>query len=285
MKDSKRWKKIVGLILVVIIALGVLFLRIPLYYQARSYTAMYAYSLYEKNSSLLKEQKISLKIPGGLSTPEKDWYPFVMVFNDNEGFSKYIGRDLSLTILYNFGAFSWEKSSSTFFLDDSPYLGGFYGGYIVKENTGENKYGFTSQGQLNIDDIFAVSKYDYKYLVLQSLGCPEDQLTMDVLSYDTTKDVEYAGYKGWQKIDAFMLLNSPDHKFKGNRKAYIQYGNPLKQVKMEDFRLVTAHARVYVRYFEEYKSTVFLYIITPGMDTLETCDKQILSKTILEKKI
>lgn len=283
MRYFKRWKTTLGLILIVIIALSVLFLKVPLYYQARSYIVMYPFSKYEAKDSLLADKSFSLNIPGGTSTEKKDWYPFVMVFNDDEGFSQYIGRDLSLTILYNFGAFSWNKSSSAFFQDDSPYFNSFYGGYLIREKDA-NKYGFSPDGKLNTDEILAVPEYDYHYLVLKSLGCPDEKLTMDILSNNITENVEYAGYKGWTRFDSLLLVNSPNHKYRGDRRAYIQYGNPLKQENLEDFRLMTTYGRIYVRYFEELKQTVFLYIVSPNSLTIEECDKDILSKTMITKK-
>lgn len=279
MKDLKRWKTLLGLILVVALALSILFLKVPLYYQARSYVVMYAFSKYEMKNSLFTRQNISLQIPGGSSTEKKDWYPFVMTFNDDEGFSQYMNKNLSLSILYNFGRFNWNKSSSELFQDDSPYYNSFYGGYVVKENISDNKYGFTADGELNMQEIFAVPEFDYKNLVLKSLGCPDEKLTMEILSHNITENVEYAGYKDWTQIDALLLTNSPDHKFKGDRRGYIQYGNPLKKENLEDFRLIATNGRIYARYFEEFQSTIFLYILSPSSLTVEECDQEILSKT------
>lgn len=279
----KRWKTITGLLLIIVLALSVLFLKAPLYYKARSYAVMYVYSKYEAKNSLLQKQNISLTIPGGSSTEQKDWYPFVMIFNDDQGFSRYMGRELALTILYNFGAFNGNRSSSDFFLEESPYYNSFYGGYIVRNESGDKKYGFTEGGELEISEVLAVPEYDFKYLVLESLGCPKDKLTMEIRSFDTSKDVKYAGYNGWSQIDALLLTNSPDHNYKGERRAYIQYGNPHKKEGREEFKVMTSHGRIYVRYFEEFASTVFLYIISPNILTLEKCDEDILSKSIINK--
>jgi len=283
MKNPKRWTKLIGLIIIIVLALSVLFLKAPFYNQARSYVAMFVYSKYEMRNSLWEKQNIPLKIPGGSSTRDKDWYPFMMVFNDDEGFSQHMGRDLSLSIYYNFGAFNWNSASSALFQKDSPYFNSFYGGYAVKENSGDKMYGYTATGEPDLKEIFAVPEYDYKYLVLQSLGCPAEKLTMDILSNDITDNVQYLGIDGWLRLDSLLLINSPEHRYKGDRRAYIQYGNPLKQDNDEEFRLVTTHGRIYLRYFPEYKSTIYLYIMTPSLDTLEKCDREILSKSTLTK--
>lgn len=280
MRNRKRWVAVLGLTLIISLALLAIFLKAPIYYQARSYLVMSVYSNYKKMNSLLNEQKIRLDIPGGLSTKDKDWYPFVMVFNADEDFSRYVGRDLKLTILYNFGSFNW-KASSTFYSEDSRYFNSFYGAYVVKEEDSNKKYGFTADGSLDIDEIFKLAEYDYKYLVIKSLGCSDDKLSMEILSYDIVPDVSYAGYHGWTRIDSLLLLNSPVHKYKGERRAYIQYGNPHQQEKGEEFKLMTSQGRIYLRYFPEFQATVFLYILSPELTTIETCDEQILSKTTI----
>lgn len=281
MKALKRWKTRIGLLIIVLIAISVLFLKVPLYYQARSYLVMSVYSKYEERSGLPAKLKFNVDIPGGSSTEEKDWYPFMMVFNDDQGFSNAMGRDLSLTIFYNFGAFSWNTSSSYLFQEDSPYFSSFYGAYFIKENAASNKYAFLANGELVMDEVFAVPEYDYKHLVLESLGCPADKLAMEILSYNITKNVQYAGYDDWTQVDSLLLVNSPVHKYKMDRRAYIQYGNPLKQADAQEFGLMTTNGRMYIRYFPEYECTAFLYIMSPNILTVEKCDKEILSKTII----
>lgn len=242
---------------------------------------MYAYSNLAEMNSLLNKLDVSIDIPGGRSTNETDWYPFVLVYNANQGFSNYMKRELSLTILYNFGAFEWNHGSSTFYQEESPYYNSFYGGYLIQEHQKERKYGFTTDGEPLIDEVISVPEYDFKYLVMQGLGCPEEKLVMDALSYEVTADVNYAGYDDWYKIEGLLLLNNPNHKFKSNRRAYIQFGNPTYYPDKEEFGLITMHSRIYVRYFEELGSTIFLYIMTPGSQEMEKTDQDILSKTII----
>lgn len=282
MNSTKPWKGKLGIILLVaVLVLSVLFVQGPFYYQVRSYIVMYAYSKYEERNSILSDQDIQLKIPGGSSTEERDWYPFVMVFNDDQGFSNHMGRDLSLTVLYNFGAFGWDMSTSDYFLEESPYYNSFYGGYLVQDHSESKKYGFDDQGNLDVSEVLAVPEYDYKHLVMEGFGCPEQILTMNALSYNQQGQIPYAGYDGWFRIDALMLVNRPNHQFQGNRRSYIQYGKPLIKSDQEEFGLMTTNGRIYVRYFEELESTVFLYILSPSAQTVEECDQKILSKAII----
>ena len=277
-----RFSKTLLITFLVIIAFSFLFLKVPLYSKARSYLVMYAHSSFVKTTSLLNKLDLKIKIPGGASTEENDWYPFVSVYSDNRGFSNYMGRELSLTILYNFGAFDWKTGSSTYYQEDSPFYNSLYGGYIIQEHELNRKYGFSSEEKPIIEEIISVPEYDFKYLVMQGLGCPEEKLVMDALSYEVTANVDYVGYKDWFKIDALLLLNNPNHKFKSNRRAYIQFGNPINYIDKEEFGLITMQGRIYAKYFEEIDSTIFLYIMTPGSLNLEQCDQEILSKTTIE---
>ena len=275
--------KTLVIVFLIIIIFGLL--KPPLYFKARSYLVMYLYSSYEKKNSLLDELDMKMKIPDGRSTGEKDWYPFVLVYTANKGFSNFMGRELSLTILYNFGAFDWKYGTSSYYQAQSPYYNSFYGGYIVKEHDSGRKYAFGAEGQPIIEEILSVPEYDFKYLVMESLGCPEEKLTMETVSYELKTDVNYVGYDDWYRLDGLLLLNTPNHKFKSNRRAYIQFGNPIVYPDKEEYELITMHGRIYARYFEEINSTIFLYIITPDSLTLEKCDQEILSKTIIDKKI
>lgn len=270
-------------ILIILIAVIFFGMKPPLYYQARSYIAMYAFSKYEEKNSLLAKQGFEIKIPGGLTTKERDWYPFVMVFNDDKGFSQYMGRDLSMTVLYNFGAFAWNKRYSDFFHQDSPYYNSFYGGYLVKENSkfsaeANKKYGFTAKGDIDIAEVFSVPEYDFKHLVIESLACPTNLLALEIISYELKENVEFAGYGDWIQIDALLKGNQPKHRVRELQRAYIQYGYPPDPDGL-DFELMETYGRIYIRYAKELQCTLFLYILSPDLNTIKKCDAEILSKT------
>ena len=44
------------------------------------------------------------------------------------------------------------------------------------------------------------------------------------------KEVSYAGYDEWTKLDADMLVNGALHRVKENYRNYIQYGKPKYDV-------------------------------------------------------
>ncbi|MFR8519235.1 MAG: hypothetical protein ACLVC2_15275, partial [Emergencia timonensis] len=66
----------------IIAAVLAVFLWLPLSNYPISLAVMKVYSGIHKSNSVMEQKGISLEIPGGGITQEKDWYPFVMTFND-----------------------------------------------------------------------------------------------------------------------------------------------------------------------------------------------------------
>ncbi len=277
-------RKIIKYSIAFFIVLFILF-NSSLYFPLRSYIVMFFYSKIHEGESLMNKHDIGLKIPGGLSTRNKDWYPFVMTFNDNIGFSRYFGKNTDLTILYNFGHFQLREGSSSYYNPSSSYFSSFYGGYLVKsKDVSHPPFGFNSDGSINIDEVSLVPKYDQEVLVLGSLGCPRDKVRFDVSIDKIEYDVNYIDYEGWTKVDSTIITNSPVHSFTENHTAYIQYGRPIeKYYNNEDFPIITLKGRTYVRHLKEDNISLFLYVLAPNMDTVEECDETILSKTKLDK--
>lgn len=58
----------------------------------RSVAVMAPYSIYHSHKSVQAQKGFDIDIPGGLSTPGSDWYPFVMTFNDSGIFKNMRAR-------------------------------------------------------------------------------------------------------------------------------------------------------------------------------------------------
>lgn len=269
---SRKVKLVFGVVIIVVIFFG-LFFRF-----FKSVTLMSLSSAYENKHSVLNEENINIKMPGGTSTPNKDWYPFVMTFNSSKGFSNYIGKEAKLSILYNFGAFDFTTGASTFYDSSSSYFNAFYGAYVVKGK--DFSYGYYEDGSPNYEEMCNIAKYDMTELVLNSLGCMKPTFDMQIeegYSMDTL-----IGYENWEVIEGNLITNSPVHKEKDNLKAYIQYGPPPKQLyEGEDFPLVKMKGRFYAKYFEESGCSVFFYAIASNTKILEEWEENILQNTKL----
>lgn len=246
----------------------------------RSLLVMSVYSRRMDAESIPYEKNFTIHIPGGTSTKRTDWYPFVMTFADNEGFQNYMGNpSLSLTILYNFPAFSLKRGCSRLYDENSPYYSSFYGAYLVSDSTNA-PYGFFSDGSINRRELEAVPEFDFYYLVLSDFGLEREDFVFDCDIRSVQPDTFYAGYEQWTRIDAKITTNGTCHTPVRNAISYLQYGSPAYKSSFE-FSPLEMYGRIYARYFPEWNTSIFFYIIAADETALENCDNDILSRSSL----
>lgn len=244
---------------------------------------MGVYSKMNEKESLIATEQIDIRIPGGLSTPASDWYPFVMNFCADAGFQSYTGnRNLSLTILYNFPAFSLLRGSSRLYDATSPYYNSFYGAYLIKDATGQ-PFGWTKEnGRLipDSDQIALVPRYDFFRLVLSEFGLTQENAVFDWNITSLTENVEYAEWSGFTRMDAELTVNGSAHIASGFTQSYLQYGPPRFSCETP-LAPVQMYGRLYGIYLQDRQVSLFFYIVAADRDVLEECDKKILSKSRL----
>lgn len=250
----------------------------------QSIAVMSVYSKIHEHNSVMSDEGFEISIPGGLKTSESDWYPFVMTFNDDDGFRQFTDNpDLRLTIMYNFPAFSLKKGCSNLFDKNSPYYNSFYGAYVVQNSSGM-PYGFFNENdslKLNLKSVSEVPQFDFQNLVLSDFGLKKENMVFDWSIMNSQSDVSYLGFDGWTLTDADLTVNGSEHNKKGFVQSYIQYGAPSDETSSE-FSPLQMKGRVYSRYFKEYNCSIFFYIITTDSNTLEKCDREILSKSSIK---
>lgn len=267
------------------LALLLLFCLSPV---SRIFSSMAVMSIYSKRNettSLLNSENINLSVPGGLTTLRSDWYPFVMTFEANNGFRRFTNDDsLSLTILYNFPAFSPSKGCSRLYDTASPYYNSFYGAYLVKDADG-GTYGFTKQedGILYPDTaaVAQVPQYDFWNLVLAEFGLTGETAVFDWTVTEISEPQSFAGEEDFYRLDATLTVNGASHDYAGFTQSYLQYGRPNFPV-TEPLAPVPMYGRLYGKYLEEKQVSLFFYIVASDKEVLEECDKEILSKSVLE---
>lgn len=268
-----------------ILALLLLFCLSPAANVFYSMAVMGIYSKINEAESLMTTEEIDLHIPGGLSTLRSDWYPFVMTFEANDGFRRFTGdSSLSLTILYNFPAFSPTKGCSKLYDTESPYYNSFYGAYLVKD-ADVGTYGFTqsSDGSLYPDAaaVAVVPQYDFWKLVLSEFGLTNQNAVFDWNITGISEPLSYAGEDGFYRMDATLTVNGTSHNYNGFTQSYLQYGKPNFPV-TEPLAPVPMYGRLYGKYLEDKQVSLFFYIVAADKEVLEACDKEILSKSTLE---
>ncbi len=260
-------KKRIIIIAALLLAAALLFW---FFYPLRSYAVMGVYSAQHAKDSLMKRQGFSVDIPAG-----SGWYPFMLVYNA-DGFGEWSGTGAEMTILYTFGAFDSSTRTSRFYDTDSDQYCAFYGAYVLRGESGA--FGLTAGGEVDMEAVESAFEYDYTVLVLEGFGCPSPVFRVD--SAEIAYGVEYAGTGGWARVDAALTVSGVAHTRTQSWTAYLQYGPPTQRVS-EDFAVTQLAGRLYIRYFAEYDCTVMLYALAPGEATVDACDAEQLSKTVI----
>mgnify|MGYP003299117498 CR=1 FL=1 len=93
--------------------------------------------------------------------------------------------------------------------------------------------------------------------------------------------MRYAESNGWFLIDAEMTVSGCAHQKGPFVQSYLQYGIPAYGFE-EAFAPTKMYGRMYGKYIEEKKTSIFFYIIAKSPEVLEECDEAILSKSTLE---
>lgn len=242
----------------------------------RSLAVMSVYSYQMKKESIMDCAGFDIHIPGGMATGKTDWYPFVMTFVDNEGFQGYMkNENLSLTILYNFPAFSLMHGCSRLFDEASPYYNSFYGAYLVSDSS-KKPFGFYSDGSIREEELVSVPEFDFYWLVLEDFGLSEEDFVFDCRITGIEQEIAFSGREDWTRIDADITVSGACHTGKEEVTSYLQYGRPAYNT-AADFSPVEMKGRIYARYFPEWNTSIFYYIMTGSEEVLEECDREILS--------
>jgi hypothetical protein len=238
---------------------------------------MYPFSKYEQQTGLFRD--IPLRISTG-SIDDARFYPFALYFNADDSFSSYINENVRLSIIYYFGGFGFGDQYSSYFDDNASTFSSFYGAYAIN-----NKDFIYSSNEINLESLAKIPEFDQLYLVMPTIGLPANEVVFSHELIDMEKDIEYISHKNWTRIDSMITTNSAIHKAKTHHRGYIQYGVPKGlHYDGEDYPVVDQYGRVYVKYFEEYKSTIVLYIIAKNKTIVDEIDHSILSNAVIRRE-
>lgn len=272
MSERRKGRLLIWIIAAVLL---VIFAFSPLYPYVRSLGVMSIYSRICQKDSIMEKEDIRLAIPSG-----EGWYPFTMCYCADDSFAGYIGKDgAKLSILYNFPAFT-KKGCSALYDEASPYYSSFYGAYIVQLPEGV-PYGFGENGELEPDAVAKVARFDFFQLVLGDFGIrPEDKIfSYELVCVESAQS--FAGYEGWTRAQAAMKVNGVSHEKDGFVPSYLQYGSPGYACQ-RPFAPVEMNCTLIGRYFEEWNTSVFFYVMSPSAEVCRKCEDEILSRAVLE---
>ena len=149
-------------------------------------------------------------------------------------------------------------------------------------NRARPPFGFRADGSLDLAKTGLVPQYDFEQLVLRDFGLRAQDMQFG-WSVQTVQTVDgFLGYDGWSCVNADMTVSGAFHHADSFRQSYLQYGTPkYDAIAGGDFAPVTMYGRVYARYFAEWESSVFFYVMAPSWEVVDNCDRQILQKSKL----
>ena len=143
-------------------------------------------------------------------------------------------------------------------------------------------FGFRADGSLDLAKTGLVPQYDFEQLVLRDFGLRAQDMQFDWTVREVRTVDGFLGYDGWSCVNADMTVSGAFHHADSFRQSYLQYGTPkYDAIAGGDFAPVTMNGRVYARYFAEWESSVFFYVMAPSWEVVDSCDQQILRKSKL----
>ena len=143
-------------------------------------------------------------------------------------------------------------------------------------------FGFRADGSLDLAKTGLVPQYDFEQLVLRDFGLRAQDMQFDWTVREVQRVDGFLGYGGWSCVDADLTVSGAFHRANGFRQSYLQYGTPKYDAYSDDpFAPVNMRGRVYARYFPEWESSVFFYVMAPSWEVVDNCDQQILQKSKL----
>jgi hypothetical protein len=248
---KKQIRSLVFLVLTSILILN--------FYYLASLGAMVYYNSYNVRKSNIEYDIEKIDISG----PEGEWYPLMNKYA-SKGFSKYAEEDVDLLIMYTYGDFN--KGTSTIFDRESQLYNSFYGCYII-ENNDNGYFGYDENGNLQIERIALIPKYDFKYLVAGDLGLDKEDFILDykVESVSESQDGD--------SLEIKIRTNSIYHSYKTYNANYIQYGIPYIKYDSKDFYPLDIYCRMIIEKVENNTIIVY-YIFTPNSELVDRWRKQ-----------
>lgn len=274
-KTKKRKKRHIGLAILLVILVVLL---VPPLATFRNLPLLLIYSAENAKNSIAKSENMEIRIPGGWSDLSTKWFPAVLMYDPGDEYRYLVDPSARVNIYYSFPAYDLWKACSALYDASSPYYCGFYGAYLVQQDT---PCGFTEEGEFeeeSLDEVLAVLKFDLFELVLDDFGLTDPQERC--FSYELTdvrRGVRYAGWDDWVCLDAALMTNGAAHRPDGFRTSYLQYGYPLGMKDVEPFAETRLAGRLYGRYFEEQNTAVWFYLLCADEEVLEKTDANLLS--------
>ena len=254
------------IILLMILCLLAVFFLAPFTAGLRSVAIMAAYDLYSEQISLPHDTGLSLAMP----LQNMDFYPVMVTFSDDMGMSAWFNTPVRFTVDYTIGSYPFLSGHSRFYDVDSPLYAAYTGAYYLKG------LGHAADR----DTVMQITDFDQRCLALPAVGLSTAHVQFSAENIrQSDQAIQISGYD-WQRFDAAILTNGPEHPYKGFKTGDLLFGIPPPA--KEDYPLRQLAGRIYTTYFARKDLTVGLYILAKDEPTLDQIDRLVVSQTCLK---
>jgi hypothetical protein len=255
-----KCKKLVARLAV--LCLLAVFIFAPFTAGIRSIAVMGAYDLYCNQTSLPHALGLSLDMP----LQNLDLFPVMVTMSDDAGMSSWLHTPVRFTVDYTIGGYPFLSGHSRFYDTDSPLYGAYIGAYYL--------YGLGHA--TDNDTVMQITAFDQRCLALPAAGldAARAQFSAGNIRQDS-KAVNISGYD-WQRYDADISTNGPEHQKKGFQTGYLLFGDPPPSE--EDYPLRTMAGRIYTTYIADKDLTVGLYILARDEGMVKEIDRRVVSQ-------
>ncbi len=261
-----KFKKIITIILILLLALSLVFLLSPFTTRARSLVIMTIYDRYQDQHGIPKKDHIILTMP----FENMDFYPLMVTYNDDLGLSHFMKKPVEFTVEYTFADFLPLKSHSPIYDVDHALYNAYLGVYYVKGN----------KGMMSEEDALRVASYDAKRLALPAVGLDSNHATFEVKDTSKTQENISFAQRDWILYSSQIVTNSPLHSLGGFSPGDLQFGKSPKST--EEYPLVQMEGRLYLTYLKDKDINLCIYFLVKDRNTADLIQKQIILNARVE---
>lgn len=263
-KKQTLRRKILSLLLLVVVLLAVL-LFVPFLTRYRALTVMYLYDKYCEQYSLPKALELSVEMP----LADAGYLPLMITFNDDEGMSAWLDRDVRFTVDYAVADFpSWGRHSH-FYDVDHPLYNSYVGAYYLQG------YGQDAQNdETGLQLATAIAAFDQQRLALPALGLSSNEAVFELIDAQEEETYFHENQR-WTAYNATLKTNGGEHNPEGFLFSYLQFGRPPRTA--VDYPIREMHAKFYFTYIEEKDLFLGLYALYA-----DKADRNVIGKELLE---
>lgn len=261
--NKQRSKRRRWITLLVILSLLAVFVFAPFLAGLRSLAMMAVCDLYCEQTGLPHDLGLSLHMP----LQNMDFYPVMLTSSDDAGMSAWFNSPVRFTVDYTIGSYPFLSAHSRFYDAESPLYAAYTGAYYL-QGLGH---------AADRDTLMQITAFDQRCLALPAVGLDTPQAKFNAQNIrQSEKAIQISGYD-WQRFDAEIETNGPEHQYKGFRTGYLLFGTPPPT--QEDYPLRKLAGRIYTAYIAEDDLIIGLYILARDEATLEQIDRLVVSQT------